>query len=127
VPAAYYDARRTSDASIDVTSVDQLPSHGIVGAADQDPQFRTAIDVATHLLGPATPENPATPWRRLLCNRTTFAMLVNAFCYSWGFYVLTSWLPTYFHQWDGTKEAIDPFLLLLVPYLAQVMFVCVID
>ena len=100
---------RTSDDEED--SGDTLPNQ--MRAGDDDDQFTTAIDANTRLLESPEGSSDAVPWKKLLLNRTTFAMLVNAFCYSWGFYVLTSWLPTYFRQWDGRENSIPPFLLIL--------------
>lgn len=57
------------------------------------------------------------PWKKLLLNRSAFAILVNFFCYSWGFYVLVSWLPTYFERWDVNPDDVSWFVI--APYVVQ--------
>ena len=36
------------------------------------------------------------PWRELFSKAPVWALIVNHFCFNWGFYVLLSWLPSYF-------------------------------
>ncbi len=38
----------------------------------------------------------AIPWRNILRSGPVWALIINHFCSSWGFYVLLSWLPSYF-------------------------------
>jgi cyanate permease len=57
------------------------------------------------------------PWKKLLLNRSAFAILVNFFCYSWGFYVLVSWLPTYFERWEVNPDDVSWFVI--APYVVQ--------
>lgn len=41
------------------------------------------------------------PWRTLLSKSAVWALIINHFCHNWGFYVLLSWLPSYFKQVQG--------------------------
>lgn len=38
------------------------------------------------------------PWKLLLSKRATWAIIVAHFCTTWGYFVLLTWLPTYFNQ-----------------------------
>ena len=39
---------------------------------------------------------PEIPWRKLLTCAPVWAIIINHFCNNWGFYVLLTWLPSYF-------------------------------
>lgn len=41
-------------------------------------------------------EGKKIPWAKLLSNSSVLALIINHFCGNWGFYVLLSWLPSYF-------------------------------
>jgi len=43
------------------------------------------------------------PWKKLLCNSSVIALMINHFCSNWGFYVLLSWLPSYFKVVQGVN------------------------
>lgn len=43
-----------------------------------------------------TTHKVAIPWRRLLKMPPVWALIINHFCSNWAFYVLLSWLPSYF-------------------------------
>ncbi len=47
---------------------------------------------------PPVPRNETIPWARLLSRAPVWAIIVNHFCANWGFYVILTWLPTYFTQ-----------------------------
>jgi len=47
---------------------------------------------------PSVPRNETTPWGLLLSKAPTWAIIINHFCANWGFYVILTWLPTYFKQ-----------------------------
>ena len=36
------------------------------------------------------------PWKAILSSKEVWAILINQFCNSWGFYVLLTWLPSYY-------------------------------
>jgi MFS family permease len=76
---------------------------------------RPAAVAAPH--GGILPRGAAVPWKALLWNRSAFAMLVNFFCYSWGFYVLVNWLPTYFQRWEVNVDDVAWFAI--APYFVQ--------
>ncbi len=42
--------------------------------------------------------NDSIPWVQLLSRREVWAIIINHFCSNWGFYVILTWLPTYFNQ-----------------------------
>eukprot|EP00171_Calliarthron_tuberculosum_P017554 IDg17554t1 len=58
------------------------------------------------------------PWRRLLGSRATWAIIVAHFCVTWGYFVLLTWLPTYFNKELGFNLAASSFLS-IVPWLAM--------
>lgn len=47
---------------------------------------------------PLVQKNDTTPWGLLLSKAPTWAIIINHFCSNWGFYVILTWLPTYFKQ-----------------------------
>ncbi|MCS6926455.1 MAG: ACS family MFS transporter [Candidatus Binatia bacterium] len=54
---------------------------------------------------PPVPQNEQIPWRLLLSKAPVWAIIINHFCSNWGFYVILTWLPTYFHQALGVNLA----------------------
>jgi MFS transporter, ACS family, solute carrier family 17 (sodium-dependent inorganic phosphate cotransporter), other len=38
------------------------------------------------------------PWRRLLSQPATWALIVCHFCHNWGTFILLTWMPTYYNQ-----------------------------
>lgn len=47
---------------------------------------------------PSPPKNESIPWGMLLSRAPVWAIIINHFCSNWGFYVILTWLPTYFTQ-----------------------------
>ncbi len=47
---------------------------------------------------PLVQKNDKTPWGLLLSRAPTWAIIINHFCSNWGFYIILTWLPTYFKQ-----------------------------
>lgn len=41
------------------------------------------------------------PWAILLKKKAVWALIINHFCSNWGFYILLSWLPSYFKSVQG--------------------------
>jgi len=69
---------------------------------------------------PPPPKNEKTPWRLLLSKAPVWAIIINHFCSNWGFYVILTWLPTYFKQAlraDLSKVGIYTILPWLVMFL----------
>ncbi len=66
--------------------------------------------------------NSGIPWRRLFGEKAVYAIIVAHFCVTWGYFVLLTWLPTYFNRKLGFNLASSAFLS-VVPWLA--MFVSV--
>lgn len=58
------------------------------------------------------------PWGKLLSEPATWAIIVAHFCTTWGYFVLLTWLPTYFNQQLGFDLAASSFLS-IVPWLAM--------
>ena len=66
----------------------------------------------------ATRTNHAViPWRRLLSLRCVWAIVVANFCFTWSFYVLLSWLPSYLKSTYGVSLT-GAGLLSAAPWLA---------
>ncbi|KAK9694940.1 hypothetical protein K7432_013223 [Basidiobolus ranarum] len=58
------------------------------------------------------------PWNEILSSKEVWAILLNQFCSSWGFYVLLSWLPTYYKDvFDVDLNELGYFSVL--PYIVQ--------
>jgi MFS transporter, ACS family, solute carrier family 17 (sodium-dependent inorganic phosphate cotransporter), other len=60
----------------------------------------------------------SVPWRALLSNKATWAIIVAHFCCTWGYFVLNAWLPTFLNQQLGFDLASSAFLSVL-PWLAM--------
>jgi ACS family sodium-dependent inorganic phosphate cotransporter len=69
---------------------------------------------------PLVQKNKTTPWGLLLSKAPTWAIIINHFCSNWGFYVILTWLPTYFKQALGVDMA-KVGLYTVLPWL--VMFI----
>lgn len=66
-------------------------------------------------------ERKKVPWARLLSEPATWAIIIAHFCTTWGYFVLLTWLPTYFNQQLGFDLAASSFLS-IVPWLAMFIF-----
>ncbi len=69
---------------------------------------------------PLVQKNDVTPWGLLLSRAPTWAIIINHFCSNWGFYVILTWLPTYFKQALGadlSKVGIYTILPWLVMFI----------
>lgn len=58
------------------------------------------------------------PWKELLTKRPTYAIIIAHTVHCWGYFVLLTWLPTYFNQQLGFDLAASSFLSIL-PWLAM--------
>lgn len=58
------------------------------------------------------------PWRRILANKYTWAILINQYCNCWGFFVLLQWLPSYYRQAFGV-DLKSLGLVSIIPYCVQ--------
>lgn len=67
---------------------------------------------------PANASPADIPWRRILGSSATWAIIVAHFCVTWGYFVLLTWLPTYFNKQLGFNLAASSFLS-IVPWLAM--------
>jgi hypothetical protein len=47
---------------------------------------------------PLPQKNETIPWGHLLSKAPVWAIIINHFCSNWGFYVILTWLPSYFMQ-----------------------------
>jgi MFS transporter, ACS family, solute carrier family 17 (sodium-dependent inorganic phosphate cotransporter), other len=52
---------------------------------------------------PPPPKNETIPWQLLLSKAPVWAIIINHFCANWGFYVILTWLPSYFTQALGAQ------------------------
>eukprot|EP00742_Colponemidia_sp_Colp-10_P005209 GILJ01005564.1.p1 GENE.GILJ01005564.1~~GILJ01005564.1.p1 ORF type:complete len:468 (-),score=37.69 GILJ01005564.1:149-1486(-) len=60
------------------------------------------------------------PWRQILAHKAVWAILIAQFCSSYAFYVLISWMPTYFsNAFDLDLKSLPA--LNIPPYVAQGM------
>ena len=67
---------------------------------------------------PPVPKNETIPWAQLLSKVPVWAIIINHFCSNWGFYVLLTWLPTYFTQALGVDLS-QVGLYTILPWLAM--------
>lgn len=65
-----------------------------------------------------TTKRPAIPWRRLLRLPSLWAIVVNNFCFSWSYYLLLAWLPSYFKHTFGVS-IVNAGLLSAAPWLTS--------
>lgn len=62
------------------------------------PSISPAEVAAIRANTPSPPKNENIPWGLLLSKAPVWAIIINHFCSNWGFYVILTWLPTYFTQ-----------------------------
>ncbi len=67
---------------------------------------------------PAIPKNETIPWGQLLSKVPVWAIIINHFCSNWGFYVILTWLPTYFTQELGVDIS-QVGVYTILPWLAM--------
>lgn len=70
-----------------------------------------------------TPEMPPfekTPWKMLLSKTPVWALIINHFCNSWGFFMFLTWLPTYLVKAHGFSIKEMGFYSMM-PYIAMVI------
>ncbi|GJJ76446.1 hypothetical protein EMPS_08805 [Entomortierella parvispora] len=61
---------------------------------------------------------PATPWKALLLRREVWAIIISQFCNSLGFFVMQSWLPTFYLDYYGVDVGKIGYFS-VVPSIAQ--------
>jgi ACS family sodium-dependent inorganic phosphate cotransporter len=83
--------------------------------ADHPRIAATELSLIRESTSPSAAKEPI-PWKLLLSKKPVWAIIINHFCSDWGFYVILSWLPTYFHQALNIRLAdIGPYAAL--PYV----------
>lgn len=95
-----------------------------LAASDDDAAAEVAAEDGDRALASAAATgdpSPSVPWRALLTSSATWAIFISHFCVTWGYFVLLTWLPTYFNQELGFELSASAFFSVL-PWLA--MFVC---
>lgn len=75
-----------------------------------------------HGQAPRGAESPAIPYRALFKNKAVWALIINHFCSNWTFYVLLSWLPSYFRDAQGVSVA-QAGLFAVAPWLTMFLMV----
>ena len=61
------------------------------------------------------------PWKQIMTSPAVWAIIVAHTCYNFGFYILLSWLPTFFKE--KLSVSLDNLsFYLTVPYVAMVIF-----
>lgn len=58
------------------------------------------------------------PWKKILTNSYTWAIIANQYCTCWGFFVLLQWMPTFYRQQFGV-DLKDLGMISIVPYCVQ--------
>ena len=72
---------------------------------------------ANESMGKPSPRRKV-PWRRILANKYTWAILINQYCNCWGFFVLLQWLPSYYRQAFGV-DLKSLGMVSIIPYCVQ--------
>lgn len=62
------------------------------------------------------------PWKRLLSSKPVWAILINQFCQSWGFYTIINWMPSYYHERFNITNMDTIGWVSIAPYLFQGAF-----
>ena len=68
-----------------------------------------------------TPESPPVekmPWRGILTQAPVWALIINHFCISWGFFMFLTWLPTYLVRVHGFSIK-NMGIYSMLPYIAM--------
>ena len=66
-------------------------------------------------------EIDSTPWRKIFAAKEVWAIIINQFAQSWGFFTILFYLPTYFEVVHGLKSNQAGFMTIL-PNLLQVIY-----
>ena len=69
---------------------------------------------------PVIPQVLKTPWKAILSKVQVWALIINHFCVSWGFFMFLTWLPTYLVKAHGFSIK-EMGLYSMLPYLAMVI------
>ncbi|KAG0051294.1 hypothetical protein BGZ83_003886 [Gryganskiella cystojenkinii] len=64
-------------------------------------QERDSVVASHHSLASAIATKPPTPWKALMRRREVWAIIISQFCNSLGFFVMQSWLPTFYLDYYG--------------------------
>jgi len=67
-------------------------------APETHPTISQAEVQAIRANTPRLQKNETIPWGHLLSKASVWAIIINHFCSNWGFYVILTWLPSYFTQ-----------------------------
>ena len=60
------------------------------------------------------------PWKKILSKNQVWALIINHFCVSWGFFMFLTWLPTYLVKAHGFSIK-EMGIYSMLPYLAMVI------
>jgi len=69
---------------------------------------------------PEVPPVVKTPWKAILSKVQVWALVINHFCVSWGFFMFLTWLPTYLVRAHGFSIK-EMGIYSMLPYLAMVI------
>lgn len=77
----------------------------LIGDAPQTQPGTSAAERRFLASRPSTGAAPRVPWKALLTKAPTWALIINHFASNWAFYMLLSWLPSYFRDALGVSIA----------------------
>ncbi|KPJ57811.1 MAG: hypothetical protein AMJ42_04355 [Deltaproteobacteria bacterium DG_8] len=69
---------------------------------------------------PDIPPREKMPWKVILSKAQVWALVINHFCVSWGFFMFLTWLPTYLVKAHGFSIK-EMGIYSMLPYLAMVI------
>jgi MFS family permease len=69
---------------------------------------------------PGQPPVGKTPWKKILAQAPVWALVINHFCVSWGFFMFLTWLPTYLVKAHGFSIK-EMGMYSMLPYIAMVI------
>ncbi|KAJ9188325.1 hypothetical protein P3X46_003691 [Hevea brasiliensis] len=72
------------------------------------------------ILGGSMSKEPVyvIPWKLILSKAPVWALIISYFCHNWGTFILLTWMPTYYNQFNLTESG----LFCVFPWLTMALF-----
>jgi MFS family permease len=88
--------------------------------SDESPEVENEGLISSDVVQVLHSQQIGTPWRRIFLAKEVWAIIINQFAQSWGFFTVLFYLPTYFESVHGLKSDQAGFMTVL-PNLIQVI------
>ena len=90
----------------------------LVKTSEDDVLSIVADEVASQPTVTTRVEDRRVPWRKVFASKEVWALIIAQFCQSWGFWLVVTWLPTYYKDlFHVDIQNLGYFTI--VPYLVQ--------